>query len=92
MIIPNYGNLLGFSQAENIMRDYNGKEIEESSRVEKEDTIAFPLIYPELRSYFPEDLTTLLTEKYNPLMQYYPHFIMVSKCDNGKNALAYYQD
>ncbi len=97
MIQPNYGNLLGFSQAENIMRDYNGLpdsvEFSATKRLESKDKIRFPLIYPELEGYFPKERETLcLNESFSKYQDIKAaHLLVVSRCENGKNALAYYE-
>ncbi len=97
MIQPNYGNLLGFSQAENIMRDYNGLpdsvEFSATKRLESKDKIRFPLIYPELEGYFPKERETLcLNESFSKYQDIKTdHLLVVSRCENGKNALAYYE-
>lgn len=97
MITPNYGNLLGFSQAETILRGYNAfpdsLEFSPVQRVEVEETINIPLIYPELKEYFPEKRDSLLYdkdfEKYQDIKT--DHLLVASQCDNGKVALAYYE-
>lgn len=97
MIQPNYGNLLGFSQAENIMRDYNdlpdSVEFSATKRLESKDKIRFPLIYPELEGYFPKERETLcLNESFSKYQDIKAnHLFVVSRCKNGKNALAYYE-
>ncbi len=97
MIQPNYGNLLGFSQAENIMRDYNdlpdSVEFSATKRLESKDKIRFPLIYPELEDYFPKERETLcLNESFSKYQDIKTdHLLVVSRCENGKNALAYYE-
>ena len=97
MIQPNYGNLLGFSQAENIMRKYNSFpdsiEFSATKKLESNDTISFPLIYPELEDYFPKERETLcLNENFSKYQDIKTdHLFVVSRCENGKNALAYYR-
>lgn len=57
-----------------------------------EDVVNFPLIYPELKQYFPQNIDLLnkneTLEKY--LKEKTDHMIIVSQCDNKKVALAYY--
>lgn len=97
MITPNYGNLLGFSQAETIMRSYNGfpvgSEFSSKNLVNSEENMTFPLIYPELMAFLPdqwEELAkTSVFEKYKDIKA--AHLIVVTKCGNGKHALAYYE-
>jgi hypothetical protein len=52
------------------------------------------LIYPELKKYFPEQLDTLLEKA--PFSKYKQnksdHILIVSQCENGRNALAYYEN
>ena len=95
MITPSYGNLLWFSQAEEIMKKYNSKKdklFDANTVINADETIQIPLIYPELKSYFPK--------KWSDLAQKFPDYknvvgndlIIVTQCDNWKNALAYYKN
>ena len=96
MITPNYWNLLGFSQAETIIRDYNEwhAAIDPTDRVSPDETINIPLIYPELKSYFPENWSDLIEEFPEYWNISIPHndLIFIARCDNWKSALAYYKD
>ena len=97
MITSNYGNLLGFSQAETIMRTYNDvpntSDFSPKAQLNASESINFPLIYPELASFFPEqreDFAKMsVFEKYKDIKT--DHLIAVTKCNNGKHALAYYE-
>ncbi len=79
------------------MRDYNAfpdsLDFSPTKRLESEETIKFPLVYPELRDYFPERRDSLLChvdfEKYQNIKT--DHLLVVSQCDNTKVALAYYE-
>ena len=95
MIVPNYWNLLGYSQAETIMKNYNNnwdKPFDVYDRLSENDTINIPLIYPELKSYFPENLSELSKKlpEYETIND--PHLNVVTQLDNWKNALAYYKN
>lgn len=64
------------------------------TRLKNEDKIRFPLIYPELKHYFPDSLKNLWqnNEAFLPYKrENIDHLLIVSKCENGKNALAYYE-
>ena len=97
MITANYGNLLGFSQAETIMKMYNNfpdsLNFSPKLQLNASDCINFPLVYPELENFFPklqEDLTKIsVFEKHKNIKT--NHLIIVTKCNNGKHALAYYE-
>lgn len=93
MITPSYGNLLGHSQSSTIMMDMNNKKTENNEQLWENESINVPLIYPELRNYFPEDLKELL----NKFLPEYKNetgndIIIVTQCKNGKNALWYYKN
>lgn len=95
IINPNYWNLLGYSQAKAIMEDYNDlSSVDPNQKLLWNEEITFPLIYPELEAFFPKRLETLLLypsfEKYSNQMM--KHTIIVSCCENGKTALAYYEN
>jgi len=95
MITPNYWNLLGYSQAETIMKDYNNnwdKPFDAYDRLSENETINIPLIYPELKSYFPENRSELAKKlpEYETINK--PHLTVVTQLDNWKNALAYYKN
>ncbi len=95
IINPNYWNLLGYSQAKAIMEDYNDlPSFDPNQKLLWNEEITFPLIYPELEAFFPKKLETLLLypsfEKYSNQMM--KHTIIVSCCENGKTALAYYEN
>jgi hypothetical protein len=53
---------LGFSQAETIINDYNEghKPIQPTDWVSADETLIVPFIYPELKSYFPENWSDLV--------------------------------
>ena len=95
IINPNYWNFLGYSQAKAIMEDYNDlSSVDPNQKLLWNEEITFPLIYPELEAFFPKRLETLLLypsfEKYSNQMM--KHMIIVSCCENGKTALAYYEN
>ena len=95
MIELNYWNLLGYSQAKTIMEDYNDlSSTDPNQKLLWNEEITFPLIYPDLEAFFPKRLETLLLypsfEKYSNQMM--KHTIIVSCCENGKTALAYYEN
>jgi len=94
MIIPSYGNLLWFSQAESIVSDttkwknFNVKDV-----VNKDDTIKVPLIYPELRNYLPNTWMELKKGVFSDYQDIEAQdLLIVTQCQNGKNALAYYKN
>ena len=98
MLQGKLGDLLGYSQVEEIIKEFN--DFPDSLKVSaqqnydlEQDILTIPLIYPELLDYFPQDLEDLLQspafEKYSEESN--PHLLVVSQCENGKNALAYYQ-
>ena len=99
MVQGRLGDLLGYSQAEEIMKSLNSFPDSLIFSAQKkynleQDTLKVPLIYPELLDYFPQNLENLLQ---NPVFEKYagafnPHLLIVSQCENGKNALAYYQE
>lgn len=96
MIQPTYWNLLGYSQAETIMKRFNhygnSSEFSAQQLISEEDNLNFPLIYPELFSYFPKGLNELMAlpsfQKYKNQIQ--THTLIITQCDNWKIALAYY--
>lgn len=98
IITPSYGNLLGFSQAETIMKEYNNltnpSNFQAAQIIKPNETINIPLIYPELKDYFPHKRTKLTEnttfEKYKNIKA--DHLLVVSQCENGKTALAYYKN
>lgn len=95
MIAPSYWNLLGYSQAEDIIKTYNGlhtANFNASDWVDQKDTLSIPLIYPELKAYFPEDLDSLMKNFSEYANETANDLIIVSQCDNWKNALAYYKN
>ena len=92
-----FWNLLGYSQTENIIKEYNNFPDSLDFKSEQcytlEDTIRFPMIYPELKDYFPKKIEQL---RKNPVFEKYKgkrteHLLIVSQCENGKNALGYYE-
>lgn len=99
MIGPALGNLLGYSQASTIIKDFNpqikGQNAQSSYRSLPEWSITLPLVYPELKSYFPEKLDQLWE---NQLFSPYKNqittqdVIVISRCENWKAALAYYRN
>lgn len=77
------------------MEDYNDlPSVDPNQKLLWNEEITFPLIYPELEAFFPKKLETLLLypsfEKYSNQMM--KHTIIVSCCENGKTALAYYEN
>lgn len=81
------------------MRDYNSfpdsVDFSPTKKIESKDKISFPLIYPELENYFPKEWGTLCLSLNESFSKYQDiktdHIFVVSKCENGKNALAYYE-
>ena len=97
IIDPTYGNLIGVSQFSSILKEgfsTDSVQITENTIVKSSDSISIPLIYPELKKYFPEQLDTLLEKA--PFSKYKQnksdHILIVSQCENGRNALAYYEN
>ena len=93
MITPSYGNLLWHSQSTTIMMDMNNKKIENHDCISENESITIPLIYPELKSNFSDDLWDFL----NKFLPEYKNetgndIIIVTQCKNGKNALWYYKN
>ena len=94
MIAPSYWNYLWFSQAETIINDYNKghKAIQPTDWVSADETLSVPFIYPELKSYFPENWTDLVVmfPEYKDISE--SNLIFMARCDNWKSALSYYKD
>ena len=97
IIDPTYGNLIGVSQFSSILKEgfsTDSVQITENTIVKSSDSISIALIYPELKKYFPEQLDTLLEKA--PFSKYKQnksdHILIVSQCENGRNALAYYEN
>ncbi len=94
MIAPSYWNFLGFSQAETIINDYNEghKPIQPTDWVSADETLIVPFIYPELKSYFPENWSDLvwMFPEYKNISE--NDLIFMGRCDNWKCALAYYKN
>jgi len=94
MISPSYWNFLWFSQAETIINDYNKghKHIQPTDWVSTDETLTIPFIYPELKSYFPENWSDLVTmfPEYKDISE--NDLIFIARCDNWKSALSYYKN
>ena len=94
MIAPTYWNLLWYNQAETIINNYNKwhRLIKPTDWVSADETLNIPLIYPELKSYFPENWSEVITEfpEYRGIFE--SDLLFVARCDNWKSALAYYKN
>lgn len=69
-----------------------GKDIKATDKVKSDDIIKMPLIYPELRKYLPNtwyELKQGAFKKYKEIND--KDLVIVTKCKNGKHALAYYK-
>ena len=70
-----------------------GKDIKATDKVKPDDIIRMPLIYPELRKYLPntwDELKQGAFKKYQEIND--KDLVIVTKCKNGKHALAYYKN
>lgn len=86
-----WGDLLWYDQAVSIMKQI-GKDIKATDKVKPDDIIKMPLIYPELRKYLPNtwyELKQGAFKKYKEIND--KDLVIVTKCKNGKHALAYYK-
>lgn len=94
MIEPTYGNLLWYSQTEYIMRQLNKKNgVESSDWITGNEVIDVPMVYPELKNEFSENLSALLSKSFPEYKnETTKNMVIVTKCKNGKNALAYYKN
>jgi hypothetical protein len=96
MIAPSYWNLLGFSQAEDIMANNNinkWKWFEATNWVDTDESITVPLIYPELKDIFPAEWSTLANWAFSEYKNVKTNdLLIVTQCKNWKNALAYYKN
>lgn len=99
-IVPDkMGELLWYKQTDFISKQFNQKapifSAENSYLSLKIEHLKIPVIYPDLESYFPCSLDQLWTY---PLFQSYKNkittqnLVVISRCDNGKAALAYYKN
>ncbi|MBQ9553735.1 hypothetical protein IJU97_01920 [bacterium] len=67
------------------MKTYNGlhtANFNASDWVDQKDTLSIPLIYPELKAYFPEDLDSLMKNFSEYANETANDLIIVSQCDN----------
>ena len=91
-----FGSLLGYNQAETIMRDYNsrsGTTFDPQSPYSGFESLNFPLQYPDFKIYFSENIEKMNTELHLGLSSQElenPHIILVAKAEN-LSLLAYYQ-
>ena len=98
MISPTLGNILGYGQAETIMREQNfypsPLEFQATQRYDLYKTLSYPLIYPELKENFPTSREDFINkpefEKYKN--EKADHMLVVTKVWEGRNALAYYEN
>ena len=92
MITLNETNLLWASQSEKILSEFNSHDPKLTFQEKLEKGIKIPIIYPELKKYFPE---TLIEVEQDPQFKNYrlsnPNTLILLKTQNGKHALAYYQ-
>lgn len=93
MIHLNATNLLWGSQSKTILSEFNSHNPELTFKQKLKEGINIPLIYPELKTYFPQ---TLLEVQQDPQFNDYdfsnPNTLILIKTQNGKHALAYYQN
>ena len=92
MITLNETNLLWASQSEKILSEFNSHDQKLTFQEKLEKGIKIPIIYPELKKYFPE---TLIEVEQDPQFKNYrlsnPNTLILLKTQNGRHALAYYQ-
>ena len=95
MIAPSYWNFLWFSQADDIMSNNNHKwkDFEATNWVDANETLNVPLIYPELKGYFPEDWGSLAKWAFSNYKDVKAKdLLIVTQWKKRKNALAYYKN
>lgn len=92
-ITLSFWNLLWEGQTQYIL-EFNGISWKNQNNIiEKDQTLNIPLIYPELKSEFPRNWNDFLNNKWFEKYKNSPseNHIVVTKCSNGLNALAYYK-
>ena len=98
MIGSNLGNVLGYGQAEKIMRERNNypspMQFQAIQKYDDLETLSFPLIYPDLKEVFPNQWEAFLEDE--DFLKYKDenadHMLVVTKVEDWKHALAYYED
>lgn len=98
MIGSNLGNVLGYGQAEKIMRERNSypspMQFQAIQKYDDLETLSFPLIYPDLKEVFPNQWEAFLENE--DFLKYKDenadHMLVVTKVEDWKHALAYYED
>lgn len=98
MIKERIGDLLGYEQTYTIIQQLNpaakGKNAWMSYHSLPDQLISVPLIYPELKEYFPENLAQLWkNQTFAPYEQKITtqNLIVITRCQNNNAALAYYK-
>ena len=96
--VPNtFATLFGDSQADLILKKWNPDlRFQASDSYLSAEKVKFPLVYPDLKSAFPDELSDLskkITFSEAELKAFEnPHLVIVLHTDQDKSALAYYQD
>lgn len=96
--VPNtFATLFGDSQADSILKKWNPDlKFQASDHYLPAKKISFPLIYPDLKSFFPVNLSDLdekIAFSEAELKAFdNSHLIIILHTDQNKSALAYYQD
>lgn len=94
MVKLNGTNMIWGNQYQTVYNKYNTYKEEDSTFIQKLDKgITYPLIYPDLKKYFPDTINELQDKidlsKYDLSA---PHLIFIMKLNNEKTALAYYEN
>ena len=98
MIGSNLGNVLGYGQAEKIMRERNNypspMQFQAIQKYDNLETLSFPLIYPDLKEVFPAQWEEFLenADYLKEKDEKADHLLVVTNFEDGKQALAYYED
>ena len=92
-----YSALLGNSQADNILHEYNPLLNSSSwDSYEWVNTVYFPLIYPEILDYLPVELSWLESKtffsKHEKKVFDRDHLVLVFRAENEKAVLWYYKN
>jgi hypothetical protein len=89
--------VLGYNQSDSILSHYNDwKTFLSSQKYELLDTLNFPLIYPVLKKYFPQEMSALDSlDAFSTLLvgeELSESAVVVQQVDSGKHALWFYKN